>query len=311
MELSAITMYYYYSIPFFCLTLTLILPYLLRSKVRRPPSPPALPILGHFHLLTSTLPKSLETLARRYGPLMEIRIGSSHFLVVSDAATAKEILKTHDVEFASKFVFAPSRYNIYRDAEFVNAPYGSYWRFMKKLCMTRLFAGPQLDRFSHIRKEETSRLLESLWERSVEREACDMSTELTTLTNNILCRMAMSKRCSTNPNQAKEIREIVSNMMACGAKLSFAEVHGPLKHFDLFGNGKRLRTALRRFDTLVEQIIKEYEDGARGSSPDNMEKDVMDILLETCRDPNAEITLTRDQIKHFFLVSAPIFLTLT
>lgn len=72
---------------------------------------------------------------------MQIRIGSSHFLVASDLDTARQILKTNDVEFASKFVFAPSHYNIYEDAEFVNAPYGPYWRFMKKLCMTKLFAG--------------------------------------------------------------------------------------------------------------------------------------------------------------------------
>ncbi|OWM67194.1 hypothetical protein CDL15_Pgr000646 [Punica granatum] len=310
-EVSANTMYYYTGLLLiFALVSTLASHYLFmkrplkfRTKIRSPPSPPALPILGHFHLLSSTLPKSLENLARRYGPLMRISIGSSHFLVASDAATAREILKTHDVEFASKFVFAPSHHNIYRDAEFVNAPYGTYWKFMKKLCMTRLFAGPQLERFSHIREEETSKLLGSLWRQSVGKEACDLSTELTALTNNMLCWMAMSKRCSRNPGQPKEIREIVSNMMACGAKLSFAEVHGPLKHIDLFGNGKRLRMALRKFDMLLEQIIKEYEESneVRDPSSINEEKDVMDILLETCRDPDAEITLTKDQIKHFFL----------
>ncbi|XP_039155520.1 3,9-dihydroxypterocarpan 6A-monooxygenase-like [Eucalyptus grandis] len=220
-----------------------------KKPARSPRSPLALPILGHFHLLSSALPKSLEALARRYGPLMQISIGSSRFLVASDADTAQQILRANDVEFASKFVFAPSHHNIFKEAEFVNAPYGTYWKFMKRLCMTKLFAGPQLDRFYHIREDET-----------MKRDGEDT--------------------------------------MMCGARLSFAEVHGPLKHVDLFGNGKRLRTALRRFDALIEQIIKEYEDDCGEASE---EKDVMDILLETYRDPNAEIRLTRDQIKHFFL----------
>ncbi|KAF8043833.1 hypothetical protein BT93_A1979 [Corymbia citriodora subsp. variegata] len=269
-----------------------------KKPVRSPPSPLALPLLGHFHLLSSALPKSLEALARRYGPLMQISIGSSHFLVASDAATAQQILRAHDVEFASKFVFAPSHHNIFKEAEFVNAPYGTYWKFMKRLCMTQLFAGPQIDRFSHIREDETMKLLRSLWKCHQVGEPCDLSTKLTAMTNNMLCRMAMSRRCSKSDDQAHEIREIVRDTMACGARLSFAEVHGPLKHVDLFGNGKRLRTALRRFDVLVEQIIKEYEDESGEASE---EKDVMDILLETYRDPNAEIRLTRDQIKHFFL----------
>ncbi|KAK3446794.1 hypothetical protein EUGRSUZ_A02421 [Eucalyptus grandis] len=268
-----------------------------KKPARSPPSPLALPILGHFHLLSSALPKSLEALARRYGPLMQISIGSSRFLVASDTSTAQQILRDHDVEFASKFAFGPSHHNIFKGAEFVNAPYGTYWKFMKRLCMTKLFAGPQLNRFSHIREDETMKLLRSLWKCHQLGEPCDLSTKLTVLTNNMQCRMAMSKRCSRSDDQAHEIREIISNMMACGGRLSFAEVHGPLKHIDLFGNGKRLRTALRRFDVLIEQIIKEYEDD-RGESE---EEDVMDILLETYRDPNAEIRLTRDQIKHFFL----------
>ncbi|KAF8043834.1 hypothetical protein BT93_A1980 [Corymbia citriodora subsp. variegata] len=269
-----------------------------KKPVRSPPSPLALPLLGHFHLLSSALPKSLEALARRYGPLMQISIGSSHFLVASDATTAQQILRAHDVEFASKFVFAPSHHNIYKEAEFVNAPYGTYWKFMKRLCMTQLFAGPQIDRFSHIREDETMKLLRSLWKCHQVGEPCDLGTKLTAMSNNMLCRMAMSRGRSKSDDQAHEIREIVRDTMACGARLSFAEVHGPLKHIDLFGNGRRLRTALRRFDVLVEQIIKEYED-ASGQASD--EKDVMDILLETYRDPNAEIRLTRDQIKHFFL----------
>jgi len=37
------------------------------------------------------------------------------------------------------------------------------------------------------------------------------------------------------------------------------------------------------------------------------ERDVMDILLETYRDKNAEVKLTREQIKFFFLVSYYFF----
>lgn len=149
------------------------------------------------------------------------------------------------------------------------------------------------------------KLLDSLVSLSRDNEPCDLSKEFTTLTNNMLCRMATSKRYAQNPNQPKEIREIVNDMMAASSKLSFAEVHGPLKYIDLFGNGKRLRMALKRFDRLLEQIIKEYDEKVEfcSKSDEEEEKDVMDILLETYRDDNAEIKLTRDQIKHFFLVS--------
>ena len=273
-----------------------------RSKARHPPSPPALPIIGHLHLLSSKLPKSFETLAKRYGPLFQLRIGPSTFLVVSEASLAKEMLKTHDVDFASKFVFGPSQHMIYKDGSFINGAYGTYWRFMKKLCMTKLFAGPQIERFIHIREQETLKLLKSLVTKSSNGEECDLSMELPALTNSMICRMAMGKKWSQNPNLPVEIRKLVRAIMGYGAKLGFTDVFGPLKKFDLSGYGKKLTEALWAYDRLLEQIIKDYENSeVNGSEKD--EKDVMDILLETYRDTNSEVELTRERIKFFFLVS--------
>lgn len=273
-----------------------------RSNSRQPPSPPALPFIGHLHLLNARLPTSFEALAKRYGPLMQIRMGATKLLVVSDATLAKEILKTHDIDFASKYVFGPEHHSIYRDDSFINCRYGTYWKFMKKLCVTRLFAGPQIDRFIDIREQETLKLLKSLVERSGKGEACDLSMELSELTNNLICRMVMGKKWSKNPNLSVEIRNLVRAIMGSGAKLGFMEVFGPLRRFDISGYGKKLREALWSFDRVLEQIMGDYEKNEMMGG-EKEERDVMDILLETYRDENAEVKLTRDQIKFFFLVS--------
>lgn len=272
------------------------------SRSGLPPGPQGLPILGHMHLLRSSLPRSLQALAHTYGPLMSIRIGSLRVLVVSDSDTAKQILKTHDPDFASKFVFGPRQFNVYKGAEFFNAPYGPYWRFMKKLCMTKLFAGYQLDRFVDIREEETLALLSSLVERSRNGEACDLSLEFTALTTKILSKMVMGKRCRQNSNIPVEIRKIVSDIMACATRFGFMELFGPLRDLDLFGNGKKLRSSIWQYDELVEKILKEYEKD-RSNDEEEKDKDIVDILLDTYKDPKAELKLTMNQIKFFILVS--------
>ncbi|MBA0587851.1 hypothetical protein Gorai_000972 [Gossypium raimondii] len=177
-----------------------------KSKSKYPPTPPALPIIGHIHLLKSGLPTSFQSLARIYGPLMQIRVGAANFVVASDAKSAQQILRTFDADFASKFQPGPTNYHIYEDSSFTNAPYGAYWRYMKKLCMTKLFTGSQLDRFNGIREQETSKLLKSLLNKSKAGEPCDLAAEVTELTNNMIYRMAMGRRCSNYPNQAAEIR---------------------------------------------------------------------------------------------------------
>ncbi|KAH0895486.1 hypothetical protein HID58_045054 [Brassica napus] len=267
---------------FFTVITIFLLQRLLTSSTRRgtPPGPRALPILGHMHLLRSSLPRSLQALSQTYGPLMNIRIGSLQVLVVSDSDTAKQILKTHDPDFASKFVFGPRHFNVYKGAEFFNAPYGPYWRFMKKLCMTKLFAGHQLDRFVDIREEETLALLRSLVEKSRNGEACDLGLEFTALTTKILSKMVMGKRCRQNSNLPIEIRKIVSDIMACATRLGLMELFGPLRDLDVFGNGEKLRSSIWRYDELVEKILKDYEDGKSGNDGEK-DKDIVDILLDT------------------------------
>ncbi|CAN1133598.1 3,9-dihydroxypterocarpan 6A-monooxygenase [Linum perenne] len=291
--------------------LTIILPLTIkllsqtRPKTRDPPSPRALPIIGHLHLLSSSLPKSFEALSKTHGPIMKILIGPTPVYVISDAATANQILKTEDINFSSKYPlgFGLSRFDIYDDSTFVNAPYGPYWRFMKKLCVTQLFAGLQLERFTHIRAQETVKLVNKLKNFTLKDsntfgKPCDLGKEISTLTNSVICRMVMGKRCVEDPDLPAVIRKLVGGMMEAAAKLSFAEVFGPLKRFDVLGNGRRLVDVTWEYDRVMEEIMNTYEnDGEEG----NNHKDVMDILLETYRDPDAELKLTRNHIKKLFL----------
>ncbi|WJZ99444.1 hypothetical protein VitviT2T_017890 [Vitis vinifera] len=299
----------FYFVPYIlCIIPSLLLLSFLKTLVkpptasRPPPSPPTLPIIGHVHLLTSILPKCFQTLASRYGPLMQLRLGSSTCIVVSNAAVAKEVMKTHELAFASRPEFGSSEHFIYKGSRFIMAEYGPYWRFMKKLCLTKLLAAPTLDRLIHIREEEMGKLMDTLIQRSRKGEASDLSKELTTLTSNIICRMAMSTRCSRNGNEAEEMMELVKGVVELGGKLSIGDALGALGRLDLLGYGKKLEAKLRKFDSLVEKIMEEHQrkNGmVKGNGREG--RDLMDILLEIHEDPSAELKLTRTDIKSFFL----------
>ncbi|CAJ1909935.1 unnamed protein product [Sphenostylis stenocarpa] len=271
---------------------------ILRTKngsVRPPPTPPSLPIIGHLHLVGSVIPKSFQALARKYGPLIQLRLGASTCLVVSNAQVAKEVMKTHDLNFCYRPQFGSSEYFLYKGSAFITAPYGPYWRFMKKLCVTQLLSSTQVGRFVHIREQEITKLLKSLVVCSSEGRDTDLSFELTALTNNILCRMAMSTSCFDNVNDADAILGLVREFLHLGAKLSMGEVLGPLGKFDLFGYGKKLVRVVGKFDQVLEHILEEHEENNSETG------DMMDILLQVYKDPNAEMKLTRNDIKAFFL----------
>ncbi|KAF9597338.1 hypothetical protein IFM89_017241 [Coptis chinensis] len=130
-----------------------------RSQNRLPPSPLALPILGHLHLLGPIPHQAFHTLSTKYGPLIYLLLGSVPCVLASTAETAKEFLKTHELSFSSRPSSSAIDYLTYGSADFSFAPYGPYWKFMKKIVMTELLGGRTLDQLLNVRREEIQRFL--------------------------------------------------------------------------------------------------------------------------------------------------------
>ncbi|GLT88267.1 hypothetical protein SLE2022_063010 [Rubroshorea leprosula] len=110
----------------------------VQNKAPLPPSPPALPIIGHMHLLIPH--QAFHKLSTRYGPLIYFFIGSKPSVLASTPDAAKEILKTNEAYILNRPKVANLDFLTYGSADFTTASYGSHWKFMKKLRMTELLA---------------------------------------------------------------------------------------------------------------------------------------------------------------------------
>lgn len=175
---------------------------------------------------------------------------------------------------------------------------------MKKLCMTQLLGGRTLEQFLPVRREETMRLIRGLFEKSEQREAVDIGAELVKLTNNVISRMTMSRRCSGSDVEAEEARKLVEETAELTGKFNLADYMGFCKNLDLQGFDRRLEDLHQRFDRMMEGILKEKEEERRGGTETAKErvKDLLDIMLDIADDENAEMKLTRENIKAFILV---------
>jgi hypothetical protein len=80
--------------------------HLLMARGAGPPSPPGrLPFVGHLHQLVASgllLHRWLDAVARRHGPIVAVRFGTTTTLVVSSPAAARLVFHTHDLAFASR-----------------------------------------------------------------------------------------------------------------------------------------------------------------------------------------------------------------
>ncbi|OIT00557.1 PREDICTED: cytochrome P450 93A3-like [Nicotiana attenuata] len=283
---------------------------IFRKKTTRqnlPPSPFGLPIIGHLHLLSPIPHQALHKLSNRYGPLIHIKLGSVPCVVVSSPEIAKQVLKTHENSFLNRPQTSVVDYLTYGSQDFSFAPYGVYWKFMKKICMSELLGGRTLDMLLPVRRDEIKCFVELLLQKAKDGVAVDIEAELLRASNNVISRMLMSERCSENEEEAGSMRKLVQEIAELTGKFNLSDYIWFFKNLDLQGFGKRTKDVHRRFDEVIERIINEHQETRRkrnSLSKDGageLVKDLLDILLDIAEDQDSELTLTRENIKAFIL----------
>ncbi|XP_050209069.1 cytochrome P450 93A3-like [Mercurialis annua] len=280
----------------------------IRTKSQLPPSPISLPIIGHLHLLRPIPHQALHKLSQRFGPLFHLSFGSIPCLVVSSPEMAKEFLKTHELSFCNRPSTVAVRCLTYGASGFSFAPYGPYWRFMKQICMTQLLGGQTLDRFLELRRQEIDIFLKLMLRKSYEVQEVNLGEELMTLSNNIISRMTMSKRCSTSENEAGDVRKLIEEVGVLTGKFNFQDYIWFCKNIDVQGFGKRIKKVQVKLDAMMESILEEHEEarmmkknGGLMDDNDDAKKDLVDIMLDIMEDESSEMTLSRESVKAFIL----------
>ncbi|KAF3442607.1 hypothetical protein FNV43_RR16523 [Rhamnella rubrinervis] len=276
-----------------------------KATHRLPPSPQALPIIGHLHLLCRNPQQALNKLSNRYGPLIYLLFGSQPSVIVSSAEVAKECLKTNENCFLNRPKMTNLDYLTYGSADFTMTPYGPKWKLMKKLCMAELLGGRTMELHLPLRREETKRFLKSMLRKAEKCEKVDVGAELIRLTNNIISMMALKQRCSEDDDEAQEVRKLVKDMCELARGFNISDMIWFCKKLDLQGYGKKLKHARDGYDKMMEKIMKEHEEARKkrkqSGGDDEFVKDFLDILLEIYEDQSSEIRLTRENVKAFIM----------
>ncbi len=163
-------------------------------KLRLPPGPRPLPIIGNMHQFGDKPHISLWNLAKKYGPIMHLKLGSQEVVVVSSADAAREFVKVHDKVWAGRPL--PPGADIFKEniENIVWAPYGNYWRHLRKICTVELFTSKRLDTFRPLRTQELSQTVRAIWEDSQQGKVVDLAVKISHLSFNNVTRMLLNKR---------------------------------------------------------------------------------------------------------------------
>ncbi|XP_027169303.1 cytochrome P450 82A3-like [Coffea eugenioides] len=102
-------------------------------------------------------------MAEKYGPVFALRIGMTPALVVSNWELVKDCFTISDKALSSRpeSVFAETL--CFGNASFGFAPYGPYWREMRKIVFLDLLSTRGLEKVRHIRVSEVDNTMKELF----------------------------------------------------------------------------------------------------------------------------------------------------
>ncbi|KAK2453651.1 cytochrome P450 71D11 [Trifolium repens] len=265
------------------------------SPPNLPPGPWKLPIIGHIHhLITSTPHRKLSDLAKIYGPLMHLQLGEISAIVVSSAEYAKEILKTHDVIFASRPKLLATEILSYGFTDIAFSPYGNYWRQLRKICTMELFTQKRVSSFEPIREEELTNLIERI--DSQQGSIINITQLVVSSTFNIISRAVFGNKC--------RVQEFVSleNGESIAGGFDIAELFPSAKWLQrVSGYRPKLERFHRQIDQILENILIEHKESKSKEGEGEVGEDLVDVLLKFQSGNDQDICLTDNNIKAIIL----------
>lgn len=301
MELSSV------SILFLCLISFLVLfsSRRWRSTKRRPPGPWGLPFIGSIH--HSEPQAALRDLANKYGPVMYLRLGEVDNVVISSPAAAQEVLQAKDLNFASRPSLLVTEIIAYNNADIGFAPYGPYWRMLRKICTLELLSARKVRQFAPIRDVETMSLIRKIGDAAG--EPVNLSKLLMSCTNSITSMATFGHRCS---DERKE--QFLSSMAVIhehGSGFCISDLFPSLWFVDtVLGTRRRVQRAQQQVDELLHNIITESE--ARRNerkviqAPE--ETDILSVMLRIRDEGGLEFPINTTNIKAVIMVIKPLAL---
>jgi len=240
---------------------------------------PVTALLGVFTGLTPH--RALAKLARLHSAekLMAFSVGLTRFVISSEPETAKEILGN------SSFADRPAKESayellFYRAMGF--APYGEYWRNLRRISALHLFSAKRIVGFEGFRGDVGLRMVEELKRVMSEKGEVEVKKVLHFGALNNVMMTVFGKCYGFYEGEGVELEKLVSEGYELLGIFNWSDHFPLLGWLDLQGVRKRSRTLVGKVNAFVERIIEEHKmKRARGEYvKDEAKSDFVDVLLD-------------------------------
>ncbi|KAF8380453.1 hypothetical protein HHK36_027940 [Tetracentron sinense] len=287
-----------------------------QEKVRLPPGPQGLPLVGNLPFLDLELHRCFAELAGTYGPIMKLRLGCKLCIVITSPSLAREVLKDQDTSFANRDMTAVGFVSSYGGLDIVWSPYGAQWRMLRKVCVKEMLNNARLDALYGLRRREVRAMVSKVY--STIGAPVDIGEKMLLTMFNVITSMLWggTLKGEESNHVTAEFKQVIEKVLGLLGESNVSDLFPAIAWFDIQGTRRRMKKVMLWFDQLFDSVIDQrlrmqvLEGEERNN--DKESKDFLQVLLhiKDQGDPKTPFTITHIKalLMVLFLFSSPILL---
>lgn len=249
------------------------------------PGPTGLPFVGLGYAFASeTTHRILSKVATslQATPLMAFSVGMTRFIIASEPETAKEILNSS--EFADRPV-KESAYELLFHRAMGFAPFGDYWRNLRRISATHLFSPRRIACFGGFREEIGRKMMDEVNSEMSKNGQVEIKNVLHFGSLNNVMMSVFGKSYDFFGGKKNDEAENLEGLVKEGYELlgifNWGDHFAPLRWLDLQGVRRRCKSLVEKVNVYVGNIIEEHRTLRREKVVgDEDSHDFVDVLLD-------------------------------
>ncbi|WOG96461.1 hypothetical protein DCAR_0415796 [Daucus carota subsp. sativus] len=252
---------------------------------RKPPGPPAWPLVGNIFDLGTMPHQDFYKLRPKYGPVLWLKLGLVDTMVIQSAKAAAELFKNHDAAFSDRQVPDALTACKYNQGSLAMGTYGPYWRTIRKLCSTEFLVTKRINDSTEIREKCVEKLVcwieQNIASSQVEGRSgqVELAQLLFLMSFNLVGNLMLSKDLlDLSSNQGREFFNAMNQVMKWAGTPNLADFLPFLKPFDPFKVRKNMAKDMGVAMNIISSFLKDR--GHESLSTEKVKKDFLDVLLE-------------------------------
>ncbi|CAM8971990.1 unnamed protein product [Rhodiola kirilowii] len=237
------------------------------------PGPRGLPLIGSMSLMTNLAHHKIAAAAHKHDAkrLMAFSLGQTRVIVTCNSDVAKEILNSS--VFADRPI-KESAYSLLFNRAIGFAPYGVYWRTLRRIAATHMFSPKQIKASESLRSKIASQMV-SIFSQNVNQTVLVRDVLKAASLNNMMSSVfGRSYELNSSNEEVRALKEMVDEGYDLLGQLNWSDHLPWLADLDLQKIRSRCFELVPKVNNFVERIIAEHREKITDGP-----SDFVDVLL--------------------------------